>query len=415
MANTLFRQQSVDHQRSRLYGDVIIRQPPSIFIILMVILIIISSLIMLLIKGSYARRESVSGYIVPDKGLVKIYAPLGGVLSKSHVKEGQEIAKGDLLFSVSTIKSNGTGSDRDALLLNEIEQQKTKHLEKIKQEQLIVKSNIESIAYFITGLNLEQKQLDKSIILKKKQLTSSSENLIKLTGLYKLGHISEKLLVENQQNNLNNEVLFQTLIGEKIKLTNKSSELKQQQKLIPLEWQSRLSDLHKLLSDFEQQRLEISGRRNYSIRAPISGRLTTLQVFEGQTLKSQSSLVAILPEGAMLDIELFVPTRSAGFIVKGQQVLIRYEAFPYQHYGLHKGNIESIAHTILSPSELPLPIRINEPVYRVRVNVAQQLVRAYGQEFPLQAGMLLNADIVLDHRSLGQWLFEPLYGITGKM
>ena len=122
MTNHLFRQQSIDHQKAKLYGDVILRQPPSVFIILIVIVVIISSLAMLLIKGSYARRESVVGYIIPDKGLVKVYAPLGGILSISHIREGQKVVKGELLFSVSTIKSNVKGSDRDALLLKEIKQ-----------------------------------------------------------------------------------------------------------------------------------------------------------------------------------------------------------------------------------------------------------------------------------------------------
>jgi membrane fusion protein len=415
MANNLFRQQSVEHQKAKLYGDVILRQPPSVLIIIIFILVIVSSLITLLVKGSYARRESVVGYIVPDKGLVKIYAPLAGVLATSYILEGQTVGKGEILFSISTTKNNGKGSDRDALLLKEIEQLKKQHRDKINQEKRIFKAKFDSINQLISGLNLECEQLEKSIALKKQQLSNTSKNLLKLSRLYKLGHISEKVLDKSEQNNLNTEVLLQSLIGDKVKLLNKIVEYQQQQQLMPLEWQSRLSDLKKVLSDFEQKIVEISGRRNYIIKAPISGRLTALQVFEGQTIKTISPLIAILPEGSTLDVDLFVPTRAAGFIAKGQKVLLRYDAFPYQHYGLHKGIVESITHTILSPSELPLPIVLLEPVYRVRVNVNEQVVRAYAKEFPLQAGMLLNADIILDNRTLAEWLFEPLYGITGRL
>lgn len=415
MTNNLFRQQSIDHQKAKLYGDVILRQSPSVLIIIIAVLVIISSIAILLIKGSYARRESVVGYIVPDKGLVKIYAPLGGILSISHIREGQKVVKGELLFSVITIKSNGKGSDRDALLLKEIEQSKKQHLQKIHQEQLIFKAKLDSINQLISGLNLEREQLEKSIVLKNQQLSNTSKNLVKLTRLYSLGHISEKALIESEKNHINTEVLLEILIGDKVKLINKIVEYQQQQQLMPLVWQSRLSDLNKALSDLEQQAVEISGRRNYSIRAPISGFLTALQVFEGQSLKAQSPLLSILPEGAMLDVDLFVPTRAAGFIAKGQEVLLRYDAFPYQHYGLHKGTVESVTHTILSPSELPLPIVLSEPVYRVRVIINEQVVSAYSKEFPLQPGMLLSADIILDNRTLGEWLLEPIYVITGKL
>ena len=415
MTNNLFRQQSIDHQKAKLYGDVILRQPPSVLIVIIVIFIIISSLITLLIRGNYARRESVVGYIVPDKGLVKVYAPLVGILATSYIREGQKVVKGDLLFSISTTRSNVEGSDRDALLLKEIAQLKIQHLQKISQEKLILKANLDSITQLISGLNIEREQLEKSIVLKNQQLLNTAKNLVKLARLYNHGHISEKSLIDSEQNHLNTEVLLQALIGDKVKLINKVAEYQQQQQLMPLEWQSRLSDLNKALSDLEQKTVEISGRRNYSIKAPISGRLTALQVFEGQAVKTISPLMAILPEGATLDIDLFVPTRAAGFIAKGQEVLLRYDAFPYQHYGLHKGIVKSVTQTILSPSELPLPIVLNEPVYRVRVRVDHQVVRAYGKEFPLQAGMLLNADIILDNRTLAQWLFEPLYGITGRL
>ena len=94
---------------------------------------------------------------------------------------------------------------------------------------------------------------------------------------------------------------------------------------------------------------------------------------------------------------------------------IRYGAFPYQHYGLHKGKVNNIAQVILSPNELPVPVNLNEPVYRVEVVLEEQSIVAYGDEFPLQAGMSLDADIILEERTLGQWLLEPIYGLRGKL
>ena len=38
----------------------------------------------------------------------------------------------------------------------------------------------------------------------------------------------------------------------------------------------------------------------------------------------------------------------------------------------------------------------------------QMNVDAYGKKIPLQPGMLLKADIILDKRSLMNWLIDPL-------
>ena len=56
----------------------------------------------------------------------------------------------------------------------------------------------------------------------------------------------------------------------------------------------------------------------------------------------------------------------------------------------------------------------NEPIYRITVNLHQQTVTAYGQPMPLQAGMQLEADVLLERRRLVEWMLEPLFSISGK-
>ena len=48
------------------------------------------------------------------------------------------------------------------------------------------------------------------------------------------------------------------------------------------------------------------------------------------------------------------------------------------------------------------------------VLIAKQTVTAYGKEQPLQSGMLVDANILLDRRTLFEWVFEPLYSISGR-
>jgi membrane fusion protein len=40
--------------------------------------------------------------------------------------------------------------------------------------------------------------------------------------------------------------------------------------------------------------------------------------------------------------------------------------------------------------------------------------RTYGAEQPLQAGMQLDADVILENRRLWEWMLEPLFTVTGK-
>ena len=56
-----------------------------------------------------------------------------------------------------------------------------------------------------------------------------------------------------------------------------------------------------------------------------------------------------------------------------------------------------------------------EPLYRITVDLASQTVSAYGRPQPLQAGLLLEADVLQDTRRVYEWVLERLYRLTGKL
>jgi membrane fusion protein len=58
---------------------------------------------------------------------------------------------------------------------------------------------------------------------------------------------------------------------------------------------------------------------------------------------------------------------------------------------------------------------VKEPVYRVDVKLERQHVIALGKEIALRPGMLVNADILLERRTLLEWLFEPVLQLRGRL
>jgi membrane fusion protein len=83
-------------------------------------------------------------------------------------------------------------------------------------------------------------------------------------------------------------------------------------------------------------------------------------------------------------------------VAPGQEVILRYDAFPYQRYGVGRGVITEIAATA-SPERPDAP-----PAYRVKVRLQG------GEPFALRPDMTLSASITLERRSLLDWLFAPL-------
>ncbi len=87
---------------------------------------------------------------------------------------------------------------------------------------------------------------------------------------------------------------------------------------------------------------------------------------------------------------------------------MRYEAFPYQRYGLASGTVEEISKTVINPQEVRLAIGIDEPVYRVKVKLAKQSMLANGKV----VADLENFDFDLKFKVVGFVLSATIKGYT---
>jgi len=129
-----------------------------------------------------------------------------------------------------------------------------------------------------------------------------------------------------------------------------------------------------------------------------------------------------VPKGAVLQAHLYAPSRAIGFVQPGADVLMRYQAYPYEKFGHAHGKVLSVSKTALPGNEISWlgnaasgNPQNNEPLYRVVVQLDAQTIMAYGKEQQLQAGMMLQADILQENRRLYEWVLEPLYSLTGKL
>jgi len=60
----------------------------------------------------------------------------------------------------------------------------------------------------------------------------------------------------------------------------------------------------------------------------------------------------LAPDGVPLEAELLIPSAAVGFVRAGQRVALRYEAFPYQKFGLQGGRVRQISQSALSQAEI---------------------------------------------------------------
>ena len=122
--------------------------------------------------------------------------------------------------------------------------------------------------------------------------------------------------------------------------------------------------------------------------------------------------------GKPIDPALFVE-EIAGFIEPGQQLRVMYDAFPYQHFGTHRARVVSVANDLVYAGEDTGPFSINTHAYLTHAYLAiahleSETIETNNRSIPLRHGMSLKADILLEKRTLLNWLLEPIHSLRRR-
>ncbi|AXT59349.1 HlyD family efflux transporter periplasmic adaptor subunit [Aquimarina sp. AD10] len=415
MSSPLFRKEAIENNTQRLLGDVLLIRPISFWIFTFAMVLLVAIVSLFLVFGKFARRETVAGFLVPDKGVVRVYAPFNGIIDQKHTIDGSKVTKGQNLLEVTTERGSKDSISINQQLIIRLETQKTNLTQRIDDEILVLDSEGNRLSVVLSNHKSEYYQITRQIKSQQEELKLLKEEWDKYIKLMKKGLISEDILNSKRNAYFNSKASLDATkrfrIQKKTEIANTEKQLEQS----PLRKNNRLQELQHQYAQLEERLIELKNSRSYIIKAPVNGRVTSSQITIGQNVSPAVPILTIIPENTVMHAELFLPSRAIGFIKKNQEVLMRYDAFPYQRYGLYKGKIIQIAEAVISPNEVIIPIASQEPVYRIKVALDMQAINAYGKRMPLQSGMSVVADIILEERSLGQWLLEPIYSLKGKL
>lgn len=416
---SLFRKEAVSHQSERLTGAITLAQPLSLKLTVLILVSVAVAIIAFLFSAEYSRKETVRGFLMPNKGVIKSFANQGGTIEKLWVKEGDIVSKGQSLATLLVRQSNSDGVDLSEQLSEQLNTQANLLSDEITQHQALKAQEILNLQDQQTALENEQTALENQLTLTEEKLTLLHEQQLDFNQLNKNGYLSNLEKERQQQALLEAKQEKQNIARLLLQQHNKLNQVTFNLKNIPQQYTLRINNLKRQQADLQRQLAQVASNYKYTITASNAGVVTGIQVVEGETLsqsKAQSKpLLHILPEGSELIAELLLPTRSAGFVQLGNNTRLRFDAFPYQRFGFIESEITRIDQALIAPNEIQLPIALQEPVYRLRAKLNQQQMQAFGKAFALKSGMLFEADIMLEQRTLIEWLLEPIYSLRGRV
>jgi membrane fusion protein len=417
----LFRPEALEAQQSRWMGTVLVAPGVPGAALAALALAAAAAVVALFAFGEYTRKARVTGWLAPERGVVRVFAPRPGVATRLHVREGEAVAAGAPLLTLSgEVRSGALGATGERVVARLRERLESLAATRAAEGRLAAQE-ADELGRRVAMMDEELRLLGREAELQRERVEIAERGAERQRGLRAQALATALRVERTEEDRLDQALRLQALERTRASLARERAEAAAALAALPLRRQQRLAELDRAAATLEQELAGAEAEREILVTAPEAGVVTALLAEAGGGVSTATPLLGIVPEDARLEAQLFAPSRAVGFVRPGQRVLLRYAAFPYQKFGQHEGRIAQVSRAAVAPSELPQRLSGlaalaagGEPLYRIAVALEEQSVAAYGTRLPLQPGMQLEADVLVDTRRLYEWVLDPLFTLTGR-
>jgi HlyD family secretion protein len=388
------------------------------------------------------------GALWPESEVRRLYAPIDGELANIYIAEGQPVLKGDV---VARLNARGaieaaTNALQAQLKLEDAEREWKEFPEKkamLERKAAALKDAMETeerqhekrIAEGTGKLaQSQQAQLQEARTMvedARRARDAAKDEADKYARLFAMaggGGVSQ-LQVESKKNALqaaeNAYHVAQARVSElsarqsmefgqaKAQLETSGEELAK----LRLEYEAAQKDVTnveeklrlqlqtaRLVSDAAARiRFENIDKDNFlRIVAPVDGVVTDVTSTQpGDKIQANMPIGGIAPKNARPMLKIEIAENDRAFLKEGLPVKLKFNAFPYQRYGVIDGKLEYI-----SPATKPSP-QSKQPVYEGRVTLARDFYQVGDKKYPLRYGMSAITEIVVRQRRLIDLALDP--------
>lgn len=404
----LFRRQALEALALRPFGQPISRAPTAwrwITLLIVCLAVVGSSLVMTM---EYSRKEFVRGWLVSEHGVARLRHDAASRVEEVLFAAGDFVRTGDTVMVLSDDRFMDDGRSAAEVVQAEIGAQIDSNR---KQEQLLEEEagiERETIGAQLRSLEQEVGAVVQQRNVQLQRVEAANAKLGSLTEAARGGAATDWEVLRQKDELIALQQRTSQLQQVAMSLEREQHALRARLRHLPIENKSAVSALRAQRSRLQQQLTESKSRRRVALKAPISGKLASVEVSSGVAIAPRQPLATILPEELRLMAEVYIPSRAAGFIRPGQEVRLKYDAFPHRQFGAHSGLVASVSDFVLLPSEIPQTFVMSEATFKVRIAIERQRIAVAGRRATLRPGMLLGAEIILERRTVADWLLEPL-------
>ena len=243
------------------------------------------------------------------------------------------------------------------------------------------KENQERLAQAISAVEQNRSRL--------KEQQSSYENLIKNSE----SEIKQaELRVEEQVNS------DRTLAA-----SGKLERLQTEEQLQDLQSQIATvnTEIAQTNKQIESSQYELEQRQ---IIAPADGTVFHIAARgKGSVVQPGENLIEIAPLNSELILKADIPPTDSGFLEKGMPVKVKFDAYPFQDYGISEGELVSIS----PDSKVTETPQGRQEIYELKVELDKPYILDGSKKIALTPGQTATAEVIIRQRRVIDFFLDP--------
>jgi len=304
------------------------------------------------------------------------------------------------------------------------EQREQREIYRRRQEEYqakIASSEIKAQQY---RADLEAHKIEAQGLQQQIGLVGEQEQMYKTLVAQNLA--SKLKLLDTTQRLVEAKDRLATNVGEQKKLQEQINGAIAERDAFNHEWRRKLSDeLAQTSGDRDGAAARLSkARMRHALsvmRAPADG--TVLEIADrpaGAVMREAETLMRLVPSDVPLVADLQIDTRDVARLHTGDNVTIKFEALPWQQFGLARGTVQTLTPDVLndenknetaedmSAPDMKTQARQSPIHYRARIIIDKTEFRNLPDGFQLRPGMRLVGDIKIGRRSVLEYILNPI-------
>ena len=168
------------------------------------------------------------------------------------------------------------------------------------------------------------------------------------------------------------------------------------------------SEIATLTTEIAQSESQIASAqyelKQRKIKAPVRGMVFDLPIKKsGEVLQPGDAVAEIAPEDSPLVVIAEMATAESGSLTTGMPVKLKFDAYPFQDYGIITGELTTISPT----SQITKTEQGDVANYNLEIELERDCLPKADQCIPLRPGDTVTAEVIVRQRRLVDFILDP--------